>query len=440
MEGNLTDAAIRAAKPGARLSDNTGLRGAGRLMLVVTEGGRRTWHYRTQSNGKDITRKIGEYPTVSLADARKLAVTLGARPDQHSSAASLGELINAYLASLRARGAYSADYVESILRLGVPDSMRKREARLITAHDIHTLLVAKHDGGRVTVQVNRLRSALSACFSYAKRADYDPRRSIGLAKFFIESNPVAGTVPVAEWEQTRDRVLTQQEIADYYTTLQVEKDRLITQVQSLRDQFGNQVDESITRLEALAGVRALYQINVLTGQRIAQLMRAELREVEGKPCLVMIDTKGRGSKARRHVIPATPLIEQLWGQAKVTRNLDATFVRSTANTVLERVTKGAPTGKARPSDVRRTVETAMQPYFDRSMRSELLSHGRDGSVQAVHYERHLLLDSKRTMLDWMQAYVLGPDEPTAAAPSPAPEPQALPDNVIALRPAKTARG
>ncbi|WP_397572747.1 Arm DNA-binding domain-containing protein [Silanimonas sp.] len=63
----LTDARIRTTKPGPkpiRLPDGAG------LYLEVRPTGAKLWRYRYRIAGKENLFAVGEYPEVSLADAR----------------------------------------------------------------------------------------------------------------------------------------------------------------------------------------------------------------------------------------------------------------------------------------------------------------------------------------------------------------------------------
>jgi integrase len=65
--GNLTDLAVRKAKPG-RYSDGGG------LILDVKESGARSWFVRVQVDGKRRDFGLGPYPLISLAEARTEAL------------------------------------------------------------------------------------------------------------------------------------------------------------------------------------------------------------------------------------------------------------------------------------------------------------------------------------------------------------------------------
>jgi hypothetical protein len=61
-------------------------------------------------------------------------------------------------------------------------------------------------------------------------------------------------------------------------------------------------------------------------------------------------------------------------------------------------------GAYRQGDLRRTVETRLQALgVSRDVRAQLLSHGRQGGVQAAHYERYDYMKEKAEALaEWHQ--------------------------------------
>ena len=63
----LTDAKIRNAKPGSKPIKLTD---AGGLYLVVRPTGTKLWRYRYRIAGKENLFAVGEYPALSLAEAR----------------------------------------------------------------------------------------------------------------------------------------------------------------------------------------------------------------------------------------------------------------------------------------------------------------------------------------------------------------------------------
>lgn len=65
----LSDTAIRAAKPRTKewkLADEKG------LYLLVTPAGGKLWRLKFRHNGREKKLSLGQYPEISLAQARKL--------------------------------------------------------------------------------------------------------------------------------------------------------------------------------------------------------------------------------------------------------------------------------------------------------------------------------------------------------------------------------
>ncbi|WP_178861259.1 tyrosine-type recombinase/integrase [Thiomicrorhabdus cannonii] len=68
MKRNLTDIAVKKLKPLDKAYKTTD---GGGLYILTTPTGTKTWRYDCSINGKRATLTFGEYPTLSLADARK---------------------------------------------------------------------------------------------------------------------------------------------------------------------------------------------------------------------------------------------------------------------------------------------------------------------------------------------------------------------------------
>jgi hypothetical protein len=429
--GPLTDSAIRKAQPGQKLSDNIGERNKGRLVLVVTETGRKTWHFRDQTTRGDRTRKLGEYPELSLSEAREKARTASTRRDALWRAGSFENLLDTYVKSLEARNAASANDTKKELARAIPadDPIRKKEAREITTPDITKILREKHlgkvgpNGERklVTTRVNRLRSLLSAAFKHAMDFDNDPRKPSGAATFALQHNPATGTKRVAEWERTRDRVLTRGEMHAFYEAMLAQSARLSAAAVEVRKAKRKATPLSQQHDQG-AAIAALWCAVALTGQRVVQLLAAVEEEVElptkgkAKPVtqrlLVLTDSKGRGAKPKRHALPLTPRLIELWAVAKGARTADVFTVRGVASTALKTLAPGAT-----PMDLRRTIETAlMDAGVSREDRAELLSHGRNGGVQQKHYERTDYLEPKLRALQVLERWVVEVEQTPAAKP------------------------
>lgn len=384
----LTDAKVRAARPGTTLTDDDGSRGRGRLLLVVSAHGRKSWTYRQRRGSADTTKKVGEYPAMTLAEARKESAQLGDHPEPLRRAGSFGKLLDEYVQSLKARAAASAADTEAELERSIPldDPIRSREARRVTTSDIAAILRRKSSGkasgnpkpgaAPPTTRVNRLRSMLSAAFNHASRHDYDPRKPHTAATFLIQHNPVLATPRIAEWEKARDRVLTHQEARAFWKRM-----------------------GELNGTEQQKAIGAFWQCVMLTGQRATQLLKAQ-REGD---LLVLTDTKGKNAKPKRHALPMTPRIAKLWPATEAARRGGPRGVH--IDTIRQSAAAALPEGVV-ASDIRRTVETLLKDAgVSRDDRAELLSHGRTG-VQAAHYERTDSIEPKLRALRLVEAWVL----------------------------------
>jgi hypothetical protein len=355
----LTDKIVRAAQPGTKTTDD-GEHGGGRLVLFVSAKGARSWHIRSRANGTDRSRKLGEYPAMSLADARAAARSMAGKELVRTG--TLQDLLAAYRESLGERP--TAHDAKIVFNLAFPegDPLLKREAASITTAEVAAVLRRRAATG-ITTSVNRLRSLLHAAFAHAAKYDYDPRKPNGTATFKITHNPVTGTPRIAEWERANDRVMTDEEIKAFWL-----------------------------KASAAGPIGEFWKLILLTGARFEQLRTAEF----AADLISITDTKGRGSRAKVCLLPVVD--PELTAAAKIaTETATANGLRGAGPRLL-------PEG-VKPSDIRRTVETRMQELgISRDLRGALLSHGQTG-VQAKHYERAELLPEKTAALELWKAKI-----------------------------------
>jgi integrase len=124
---------------------------------------------------------------------------------------------------------------------------------------------------------NRVRSSLSAFFAWA------------ITEGFIELNPVAGTAK-AEESGTRERVLTQAELAEVWAALE-------------DDQFGD-----------------IVRLLILTGQRREEIGGLRLSEVDFERGLIVLPP-ARTKNKRLHEVPLSPLARVIIRQQPRRRDL-----------------------------------------------------------------------------------------------------------------------
>ncbi|UVE65270.1 tyrosine-type recombinase/integrase [Burkholderia pyrrocinia] len=186
----LTDIKIRQAKAGnkpTKLTDGNG------LYLLVNPSGSKLWRYKYRIAGKENLFAIGEYPTISLQDARaarddaRELVKKGLHPS-HARQEMLSVRINEGKATFRAvsdewlqkkRKTWTERHFGEILRMLETDAypfIGSRPMRSITAHDVLSLVRRVEERGSPSVAI-KLRQYVSNVFQYAVitlRADSDP--------------------------------------------------------------------------------------------------------------------------------------------------------------------------------------------------------------------------------------------------------------------------
>lgn len=190
----LTDAKIRNTKPSAKPIKITD---GGGLHLEVRPTGAKLWRYRYRIAGKENVFAIGEYPHVSLAEARmqrdqaRALVKQGLHPAHSRQAAQLAthtanantfEAVAREWVSKKAPSwtPYYRRQVESFLGADVFPYIGKLPIRLVTS--AHLLEIIRRIEGRGAATVALLvRQWSSAIFRYAVatlRADSDPAAAL----------------------------------------------------------------------------------------------------------------------------------------------------------------------------------------------------------------------------------------------------------------------
>lgn len=196
---SLTDLKVRQAKP----TDKTQkLADGGALYLVIKPNGTKFWWYRYKLDGKENTYSIGEYPAVSLQDARKdrdaarELVKKGMHPGHHRQAERLKQLhSNANSLEAVAKewlgkkdGHSTEKYIDQIQRsfeMNVYPYVGRMPIRDVTAAHLLPILQRMEERGALTLAI-QTRQWLSSLFKFAvvtMRADGDPAAALsGLIK------------------------------------------------------------------------------------------------------------------------------------------------------------------------------------------------------------------------------------------------------------------
>lgn len=246
------------------------------LQLRITSRGKRTWSLQYRFNGRMLKTTIGEWPAVSVSDARKLAdaerlkLAQGVDPQTEKKNAkhkglsfqSAWEMFDALYISEKKpktakeyRRSAQADILPRFKHLALKD---------VTKADIVALIDSIHK--RAPVMANRTLALISKFYSWC------------LGKDYVERNLALGIPKVRE--QSRDRVLTLEELRTIYSAAK----------------------------KLSAGNQLFVQLLLLTGQREAVIARLEANEIHENSLVV---SRERNKSGERINVPLSALAKQL---------------------------------------------------------------------------------------------------------------------------------
>ncbi|HVC21748.1 MAG TPA: integrase arm-type DNA-binding domain-containing protein, partial [Vicinamibacterales bacterium] len=213
----LTDRHLRAMRPGPTAIDTWDAQQRG-LIVRVLPSGRIEFATRYRIHGKRRRLKLGEYPAVSLAAARKRArraqsaVDNGedpARDHQLAKAApvdTVKALSDDYLKKHARKFKRSADEDERILNVDVLPKWGDRSVRELTRRDVRGLIDGIVDRG-APVMANRVLAIVRRMLNFAVDNDW------------IEANPAARLAKPTR-ETSRERVLSDEEVRRLWRLLE----------------------------------------------------------------------------------------------------------------------------------------------------------------------------------------------------------------------------
>ncbi|MFK3971208.1 Arm DNA-binding domain-containing protein [Pseudomonas sp. NPDC087358] len=159
---------MRSLKPGAAdytRSDQRGARGAGVLVVKVKTTGVKELYYVRYVQKKIRRKKLGNWPDMSLSDARTDCAKLG---EVDASGGSLSLLLDSYVSKLKEEDAATEADVEWSFKKYVTDphpDIAKLPASLIEPGHIKDILSKMIQSG-VTTFTNRVRARLHAAFQH----------------------------------------------------------------------------------------------------------------------------------------------------------------------------------------------------------------------------------------------------------------------------------
>ncbi len=299
----LTDAKIRAAKPGPHdswIADRDG------LYLRVTPKGSRSFYLRRTVGGKRIQERLGRWPTLTLADARKRVERFN--PDAPPAPDTFAHVLDEY-ERRRIRATYKRpEHFRPYKRFATERLGHLKPESITTAH--LSRLVVEYGDKRGKRTADALRSHLRTAIAWANEQGWMPDVARGI------SSKTSGYTYVP-----RERVLTDDEIRALWNA-----------------------DSAHTPL-----LRAL----LLTGLRIGELQPATHDEIDGD--LLRIPAK-RSKNGDPHWVFITPTLrEQFVERRHLFTQQTLTGTQSWLRRWCDR--EGIP--RFTPHDLRRTFNTRL---------------------------------------------------------------------------------
>lgn len=388
----LTDAEIhRALKAGSdtQLSDGSG-KGSGRLVLMIRSR-RAHWYAQQWLSGRKRLRKLGTYPTMTLAEARKryqasFASIIETKQDIRISESlqhgTLRDLFEGYVSQLEASERPSTKEA----RYNLTDALKHLDGRMHardvkTEHVVNILrpIYARGSAGRA----DQVRAYIRAAFEWGMRSDND-YRSDKPKRFLIEHNPCTSIPP--EPKKAGNRYLSVDELRAYW--------RWLHDTAPHNPRAGHGMVES--------NLMCLRMI-VLTGQRVEQLSKLHRSQVAGE----LLQWERTKSNPQPHLLPmpaqALPIMA-----ARMATNYEWMFPSVFNPTVhirvelLQDITKRfcsrESVARFTPRDLRRTWKTLAGFAGITKLDRDLVQVHSHADISSRHYDRYEYLPEKRAAM------------------------------------------
>ena len=231
---SLTDGAIRRAIKDVELTgkqkalpDGEG-RGVGRLVLRLRPMPARVlaeWLAQQWRDGKRIKKKLGDYPVMSLAQARDVfkrdyadAIQKGRsiKIAGDTRPGTVADLFEAYVSSLKSAGKPSWRETEKGLNKVADTLGRNRPARDIEPDEVTEVLRPIFERGAAAM-ADHVRSYIRAAYSWGMKSELDYRNTSS-RRFRLVYNPAAG-IPT-EPKKVGTRWLDEDEFVDLWRWLE----------------------------------------------------------------------------------------------------------------------------------------------------------------------------------------------------------------------------
>jgi len=399
---NLSDAAIRQALKRVEvdakqesLIDGEG-RGTGRLVLVLKPMPTRVtadWMVQQWRDGKRSKKKLGSYPSMSLAQARAVFQRDYANVIQKgrsikiagdTRSGSVGDLFEGYVKALKDAGKMSWKETEKGLNKIADTLGRHRPAREIEPDEIVELIRPIYERGK-RAMADHVRGYIHAAYSWGMKSEHD-YRATSPRRFRIAYNPAAGIPTEPKVHGTR--WLDEDEFVQLYRWLEC--------------------PDVPVHPPYLRAVRVL----MLTGQRVEEMAQLHISQWDAKERILDWSKTKNG---KPHAIPLPDLAVELLESIKPNEHgwffpsmmepskpvsagtLYAFMWRQRGRGVIPVVTN---------RDLRRTWKTlAGKAGVPKEIRDRLQNHTLQ-DVSSKHYDRWQYMPEKRQGMERWNAFVM----------------------------------
>lgn len=391
-------AAIRVVTKETMLNDGAQVKGGGSLNLRIrigASGPTATWLATWKLNGKRASKSLGNYPIVSLMEARDRFATEVQKPllagkDPNAVIAlvdlpTVEKLFQGYIQALKDKGAATWPESERLLLTGsysaADDLGRNTVASLVEPGDIASLLAkGMKRGARRTTDMQR--TAMAAAFNWAMKSTHDYTQE-NRTDWGIKYNPVAAVPRDQGANKTRERNLTAAEIKHVWTTAP--------------DQTGD-----------------VMRLVIATGQRVIEVRRVAGADIDLEARLwTMPASKTKGRKSQ-HLVPLTAQAVEIFTRLKSFYGDGYLFparAGATGDLIgIPSISRGASRLEGinpfTPRDLRRTWKSrAGDAGIDRFMRDIIQQHAQT-DTGSKHYDRFDYLPQMREAMNkwetWLQ--------------------------------------
>lgn len=391
-------AAIRVVTKETLLNDGAQVKGGGSLNLRIrigAAGPTATWLATWKLNGKRASKSLGNYPIVSLMEARDRFATEVQKPllagkDPNAVIAlvdspTVEKLFQAYIQYLRDKDTATTHTSEHLLLTGKYNAAdllgRNTMAATIEPGDIANVLAkGVKRGSRRTTDMQR--TSMMAAFNWAMKSTHDYTQE-SRVDWGIKYNPVSAVPRDQAANKTRDRNLTAAEIKHVWTTAP--------------DQTGD-----------------VMRLVIATGQRVIEVRRVAGADVDLAARLWTMPARKTKGRKSMHLVPLTEQAVEIFTRLKAAHG-DGYLFPARAGAAGELI--GIPSisrGASRlagitpftPRDLRRTWKSrAGDAGIDRFMRDIIQQHAQT-DTGSKHYDRFDYLPQMREAMKkweiWLQ--------------------------------------